>query len=121
MSKDDSYLPEEARKLPILDIRGDIDREDLYIKIEGSQCRRCKGQKTDPDGDYPCLLCKGEGIEKFIDGAVLMCSKHPEQKLVAIGRRFVTWEDGMGFDREGYLEVKGCPICEVPACSIIWG
>jgi len=116
---DDTYLPEAARKLPVLDIHGDLDIKELYNRIEGTQCRRCKGTKTDPDGEYRCLLCKGSGLEKFIDGAVIACIKHPDRKLAGIGRRYVTWEDGQGFDHEGYLEVRGCPICKIPALSVM--
>lgn len=116
---DDSYLPEEARRLPILPISGNLDIKELYVVMEGNQCRRCRGTGIDPDGEYPCLLCKGKKVEKFIDGSIKVCFKHPDKELVGIGRRFVTWEDAMGFDQEGYLEVKGCPICKVPACSIM--
>ena len=114
---DESYLPEEARKLPTLNV-GELDIKELYNKIEGTECRRCHGSKVDPDGAYPCLLCHGKGIEKFIDGITIrVCSKHTDKELVGVGKRYVTWEDGQGFDHEGYMEVKGCPICKVPAIA----
>jgi len=119
--RDKVWLPKEARELPVLDIGEDLRREDLYTVIEGTTCRRCSGSGIDPDGEYPCLLCRGKKIEKFIDGNILVCTKHPDKELVNIGIRHVTWEDGMGFDREGYLGVKGCPICRIPAYSVMWG
>lgn len=118
---DESYLPDEARKLPTLSIQGDLNLPELYLRVKGTKCRRCEGSGTDPDGDYPCLLCRGKQIEEFpIGGSYLVCSKHPEEKLIGIGKRHTTWEDGMGFDHEGYVEVKGCPICKIPAVSIMF-
>lgn len=120
MSEDN--LPEEARRLPTLNIGGDIDFKDLYKRVEGTECRRCKGSGVDPDGEYPCLLCRGKKIEYFPGrDSYLVCNKHPEQKLIAVGKRHTTWEDGQGFDHEGYVEVKGCPICKVPVLSRLSG
>lgn len=116
-----SDLPEEARRLPTLQIGGDLDLEDLYTVVEGSKCRRCSGTGVDPDGDYPCLLCRGKKVELFIDGPMKVCVKHPDKELVGVGKRHVNWEDGMGIAHEGYLEVKGCPVCKVPCLSILWG
>lgn len=119
---DDSYLTDEARKLSTLGIKGDLDLPDLYLRVTGTECRRCKGHGTDPDGDYPCLLCRGKLIERFPGGeSYLVCSKHTREKLVAVGKRHTTWEDAMGFVHEGYVEVKGCPICNTPAVSILHG
>lgn len=116
-------LPEEARKLPTLNIKGEIDLEELYTKIEGTECRRCKGSGIDPDGEYPCLLCRGKKIEYFPGReSYLVCSKHPEHRLVAVGKRYIEWEDSQGFDHSGYVEVKGCPICRTPTISTsLWG
>ncbi len=116
----DKNYPKEARDLPTLAIHGDLDIKELYDIIEGNTCRRCVGAKTDPDGMYPCLLCKGTGIEKFVDGVIRVCHEHPDTVLVGIGKRHVSWEDGMGFDHEGFLEVKGCSMCKIPALSIMW-
>lgn len=119
MSED---LPEEAKKLPTYPpdkgtpYASPYDKS-LYIEIRSIQCRRCKGGGTDPDGPYPCLLCKGSKAERNPDGIKRYCSKHPDRELVGIGKRFVTWEDSQGFDHSGYLEVKGCSICKIPAHS----
>lgn len=112
---EDSF-PVEARKLPTLNIDHDLDRTDLYKRIE-DPCRRCNGEKTDPNGDYPCLLCKGKGSEDLLSSAQLVCAKHPEHVLVNIGKRRYEWEDAMGFDHQGYLAVRGCPVCMIPALS----
>lgn len=120
----ESSLPEEAQKLPTLDIPdgGDLDLRDQYIRIEGTRCRRCNGTEVDPDGEYPCLLCRGRGIEKFLGGKTkLMCVKHTDTELVNIGKRHVSWEDSQGFDHKGYLAVRGCPVCKVPVLSILFG
>ncbi len=114
-------LPEEARKLPTLEIHSDINIKELYEIIEGSRCRRCNGTTIDPDGKYSCLLCRGTGIEKYKDGVIRVCREHRGEELVGIGKRHVSWEDGMGFDHSGFLEVKGCPVCKVPVLSILWG
>jgi len=114
---DESYLPEEARKLPTLHIKEtNLDREDLYTKVEGSTCRRCHGSSLDPDGDYSCLLCNGKGTEPLPNTSYLVCSKHPKEKLVNIGKRYIEWEI-MGFPRSGFLAVRGCPICKIPVLS----
>ncbi len=114
----ENALPEAARRLPTLNIGGDLDLKDQYIRVEGTKCRRCDGTEVDPDGAYPCLLCRGKGVEKFPGGITkVVCSKHQDQELVGVGKRYVAWEM-MGFDHKGYLEVKGCPICKVPVLSI---
>lgn len=89
----------------------------LYIEVGEILCRRCQGEKTDPDGDYPCLLCKGSGSEPSPNGVKRFCARHPDLELVRIGKRHVSWEDGQGFDHEGYLEVRGCPTCKIAAHS----
>ena len=109
---------EEGMKLPTLSIHGDLDIKELYSIIEGIRCRRCGGVKFEPGEEYPCLLCRGTGIEKFPTGSFKVCSKHPKEKLVAIGKRHVEWEDAMGFSCQGYIEVKGCPKCKVPVYSV---
>ena len=126
MDTDDSGLPEEARKLPKLNIKENFDLKDLYAVIEGTTCRRCGGTGIDPntgidpDSEYPCLLCRGKKIEKFAGGDVHVCVNHPDLQLVGIGRRPVEWEDGQGFDHRGWLEVKGCPVCKIPARSVMF-
>lgn len=114
----ESELPEEARKLPTMNIEEDLDHKDLYFLHDtGVVCKRCVGAKQDPDGDYPCLLCHGKGTEPHSGERTRMCVIHPEQKLVNIGKRHITWEC-WGFDHEGFVAVEGCPICKVPAYSV---
>lgn len=120
MSRDKSYLPEAVRDMPVFPARfnnpyANPFDESLSIKVDSITCRRCKGVKTDPDGEYDCLLCHGSGEEE--SPAKWFCSAHPDTELVMIGTRYVEWEDGQGFDNNGHLEVKGCPICKVPAHS----
>ncbi len=118
----ENELPEKARKLPTLNIGGDLDLKELYVRVEGTKCRRCQGSKVDPDGDYPCMLCRGKGVEKFPGGVTkTVCSEHQDKELVGVGKRRVGWEDGQGFDHNGFLEVKGCPICKVPVLSMLFG
>lgn len=111
----------DPESLPLLPITNNLDREDLYTVVKGDTCRRCKGSGIDPDGEYKCLLCHGEKIEKWGTGAVMFCATHPDKELVYIGKRFVTWEDGQGFDHSGHLGVKGCPICRIAAYSVMRG
>jgi len=118
----DDCLPEEARNLPIFPpsngtpYSSPYDKS-LYIEVKTMTCRRCSGNKSDPDGDYPCLLCHGTGLESCPDGVKRFCFMHTDKELVRIGRRRVSWEGSMGFDREGFLEVRGCPICKIAAYS----
>ena len=114
-------LDEKAQALPTLNIKGDIDIKELYVDKSIIECRRCLGNGTDPDGDYPCLLCHGAKEEKLHGELYRYCSKHTDILLVDIGKRHVEWEDSQGFDHQGYVAVKGCPICNIPACSIMWG
>lgn len=120
MMPDKSPLPGEAEKLPVLNINRDLDVEELYTVVKGTQCRRCGGTGIDPDGEYSCLLCRGMKVERFPYGSIRVCSKHPDKELVNIGRRAVTWEDGQGFDHSGFLAVRGCPVCRVPAYSVMF-
>ena len=89
----------------------------LYIEVKEVQCQRCGGKKTDPDGDYSCLLCHGIGSRPSPDGLKRFCYIHTDLELVGIGKRHVSWEDGQGFDHKGYLEVRGCPVCKIAAHS----
>jgi len=115
---DESELPEEVRRLPTLSLgNNDIDHEELYTEVRGDTCRRCKGSGQDPDGKYPCLLCRGSKIEKYLDGSKMFCVKHPGKELVNIAKRHITWEL-MGFDHEGFLAIQGCPICKIPVYSV---
>ncbi len=118
----DECLPEEARNLPTFPphdgtpYSSPYDKA-LYIEVSIISCRRCGGTKTDPGGEYPCLLCHGTGEERSPDGVKRFCSRHPDKELVRIGKRRVSWEDGQGFDHEGFLEVKGCSTCKIAAHS----
>lgn len=119
---DDDYLPEEVKDLPTFPpddgtpYSSPYDKS-LYVEVRTIPCRRCGGDGTDPDGAYPCLLCHGVGEEPSPDGVKRFCFVHPDKELVRIGKRHVSWEDGQGFDHEGFLEVRGCPICRIAAHS----
>ncbi len=108
----------DVDKLPLLNIAHDIDVKELYTIIRGYTCRRCTGSGIDPDGEYPCLLCHGDKIEKWKTGSIMVCSGHPNRELVYIGKRKANWEDAMGFDRSGHVGVRGYPICMKPVYSV---
>jgi len=115
-------LPEEVRNLPTLPPNDSTPYSNpydksLYVEVKTIPCRRCDGTQTDPDGAYPCLLCHGKGEEPSPDGVKRFCFVHTGTELVCIGKRHVSWEDGQGFDHEGFLEVRGCPICRIAAYS----
>ena len=112
-------LPDEVKALPIMDVKEDLDLDSCYMVVGSTLCRRCLGKIDDPDGSYPCLLCKGKGEENLPGSRRLVCNTHRDQELVNIGRRYVTWEM-MGFDHTGWLAVKGCPICKLPLLSKMW-
>ena len=88
--------------------------DSLYRKVDSLTCRRCGGSGADPEYPTFCTTCCGTRKEQ---GKFNVCVIHPDRELVRIGKRHVEWEDAMGFDCKGYLEVKGCPICQEPAYS----
>jgi hypothetical protein len=34
-----------------------------WVTTWGDKCRNCKGQKTNRNGDQPCFVCKGSGLQ----------------------------------------------------------
>lgn len=88
--------------------------ESLSKEVDTIPCRRCGGCGFDPDTPTFCMTCGGSGEEH---GTFRVCSTHSDRELVRVGKRRVEWEDSQGFDHKGYLEVKGCPVCQKPAYS----